>query len=105
MQKIEFKYKDNLSKDKWNYQHCFFSNIAECIKLYGLNEPDVEYEITNIEICIGGTVYVPFESFANVEFKKLGYQNAKEALLSGARIKGYEEEQKWLIEKYKEKKI
>ena len=46
MKEITFKYRDYLCNDgKWRTQHCIVESIDECIKIYGLNDPDVEYEI------------------------------------------------------------
>ena len=46
---IEFEYKDRFSNGKWNKQSCTVSSVAECIKIYGLNDGDVEYRITKVE--------------------------------------------------------
>ena len=49
MKKITFKYRDNLSNWEWRTQHCTVSSIEECIRIYGLNNNDVEYEIIEIK--------------------------------------------------------
>lgn len=48
MVEITFKYKDAWSKGRWNTQSCVVSSLDECIRIYGLKEPDVEYEIISI---------------------------------------------------------
>ena len=40
-----FKYKDYLSKGEWRTQHCTVESINECIRIYGLDEDDVEWEL------------------------------------------------------------
>ena len=45
---ITFKYKDWLSKGDWRTQHCTVNSINECIRIYGLNDPDVEYEFIEV---------------------------------------------------------
>lgn len=45
---IKFIYKDNFSHGDWICRHCVVPSVEECIKMYGLNEPDVEYEILSI---------------------------------------------------------
>lgn len=49
MVKITFKYKDVYSHGKWNTQSCVVGSVSECIRIYGLDEPDVEYEIISVE--------------------------------------------------------
>lgn len=55
MFKVEFKYKDELSKGKWNSQECILAQpnkaeaVKECIRIYGLNEPDVDYVIISVK--------------------------------------------------------
>lgn len=42
MKRIKFRYKDKYTKPgQWSEQ--------ECIKFYGLDQPDVEYEIVSVE--------------------------------------------------------
>lgn len=48
---ITFKYKDSYSRGKWNKQSCHVSDLAECIRIYGLDDPDVEYQIISIKEC------------------------------------------------------
>ena len=49
MFKITFKYKDAYSRGTWNTQSCVVGSVAECIRIYGLDESDVEYEIISVE--------------------------------------------------------
>ena len=49
MIEITFKYRDQYSNWEWRIQHCTVSSIDECIRIYGLNESDVEYEIIEIK--------------------------------------------------------
>ena len=49
MKHIKFRYKDEYSKGEWSYQECIVESVRECIKLYGLDQPDVEYEILSVE--------------------------------------------------------
>ena len=49
MKHITFRYADAMSNYEWRTQHCTVESIEECIRIYGLNEPDVEYEIISIE--------------------------------------------------------
>jgi len=46
---IKFKYKDKYTKGNWNTQECHVSSISECIRIYGLEESDVEYEILEVK--------------------------------------------------------
>ena len=48
MQKITFRYADELSNWQWRTQSCTVSSEAECIKIYGLGI-DCEYEILSVE--------------------------------------------------------
>lgn len=50
MLSITFKYKDYLSHGEWRTQHCTVNTIEECIRIYGLNDPNVEYEFIKV-IC------------------------------------------------------
>lgn len=45
MLNITFKYKDWLSGENWRTQHCTVSSVSEFIRIYGLNDDDVDYEI------------------------------------------------------------
>ena len=45
---IKFKYRDSMSNWQWREQECTVSSVAECIKIYGLNESDVDYEIIEV---------------------------------------------------------
>ena len=49
MLEITFKYRDQYSNWDWRTQHCTTTSLEECIRIYGLNEPDVEYEIIKIK--------------------------------------------------------
>lgn len=49
MKEITFEYRDAYSCGKWRTQHCHVRSVAECIKIYGLNESDVEYRIVEVK--------------------------------------------------------
>lgn len=51
MLRIEFRYKDKLSKGEWRYQECIVESFGECRRIYGLDsDPDVlEYEFLDSE--------------------------------------------------------
>ena len=49
MKKITFKFRDNLSNWEWRTRHCEVESIEECIRIYGLNDSDVDYEIITVE--------------------------------------------------------
>ena len=49
MLEITFKYRDWLSNFEWKTQHCTVDSIEECIRIYGLNDSDIEYEFIKIE--------------------------------------------------------
>lgn len=49
MLSITFKYKDYLSKGKWNTQHCTVESVNECIRIYGLDDDDVDWELISVE--------------------------------------------------------
>lgn len=49
MLSITFKYKDYLSKGEWRTQHCTVDSINECIRIYGLDDDDVEWELISAE--------------------------------------------------------
>lgn len=51
MKKITFRYRDSYSNWEWRTQHCIVPSVDECIKIYGLNDGSVEYEILEIEDC------------------------------------------------------
>lgn len=51
MKKITFRYRDSLSNWKWRTQHCIVLSVEECIRIYGLDDSSVEYEIIEIEDC------------------------------------------------------
>ena len=47
---ITFRYKDSLSRGKWNTQECVTESVESCKQFYGLGiDPDCEYEILNVE--------------------------------------------------------
>lgn len=49
MLSITFKYRDNLSNWEWKTRHCTVSSVEECIRIYGLNNGDVDYKIIEIK--------------------------------------------------------
>ena len=49
MYSITFKYADAMSNWEWRTQHCTVESVDECIRIYGLDEPGVEYEIVKVE--------------------------------------------------------
>ena len=49
MKEITFKYADALSNWEWRTQHCTVESVDECIRIYGLDNNDVEYEIISME--------------------------------------------------------
>jgi len=49
MLKIKFRYKDRYTEGTWSEQECVASSIKECKEFYGLDQPDVEYEIVSVE--------------------------------------------------------
>ena len=50
MKRIKFKYKDKYTKPgQWSEQECVMESVRECIKFYGLDQPDVEYKIVSVE--------------------------------------------------------
>ena len=51
MKKITFRYRDSLSNWQWRTQHCTVSSVEEGIKIYGLDDNSVDYEILEIEDC------------------------------------------------------
>ena len=48
MKHIKFRYRDNWSNWEWREQECEVSSLRECIKIYGLDQGDVDYEIIEI---------------------------------------------------------
>lgn len=49
MKEITFRYKDSLSRGEWRTQHCIVESVNECIRIYGLDEDDVDYEIIEVK--------------------------------------------------------
>ena len=50
MKRIKFRYKDKYTKPgHWSEQECVASSIKECKDFYGLDQPDVEYQIISVE--------------------------------------------------------
>ena len=49
MKKITFRFKDWLSKGEWRTRHCTVESVDECIRIYGLDDSDVEYEILEVK--------------------------------------------------------
>lgn len=48
MVKVDFRYKDELSNWEWRNQSCTVTDVNKCIEFYGLDKPDVEYEILKV---------------------------------------------------------
>lgn len=47
---VKFKYRDEYSNGKWNTQECTVPSVAECIKIYGLDQCEHEIlEVTGTE--------------------------------------------------------
>ena len=46
---ITFKYKDSFSRGEWKTQHCTVESINECIRIYELNNDDVEWELIEVK--------------------------------------------------------
>ena len=49
MKEITFRYADAMSNYEWRTQHCTVSSVEECIRIYGLSEPGVDYEILEVK--------------------------------------------------------
>lgn len=49
MLSIKFRYRDKMSNWQWREQRCEVSSVAECIRIYGLDAGDVDYEIIEVE--------------------------------------------------------
>lgn len=49
MKEITFKYRDYMSNGEWRKQHCTVESVDECIRIYGLDDSDVEYEIIEVK--------------------------------------------------------
>ena len=49
MKEITFKYRDSMSNWEWRWQSCIVSSVAECIRIYGLDKGDVDYEILEVK--------------------------------------------------------
>jgi hypothetical protein len=49
MMHIKFRYQDQFTRGNWSVTECYVRSLAECIKIYGLNEPGVKYEIIEKE--------------------------------------------------------
>jgi hypothetical protein len=50
MLEITFRYKDAMSSWEWREQSCIVSSLAECIRIYGIDQGDVEYEVLHIRV-------------------------------------------------------
>lgn len=48
MKLITFRYRDSYSNWQWRTQYCIVSDLAECVRIYGLGL-DCDYEIISIE--------------------------------------------------------
>lgn len=47
---IKFRYQDEYTKPGcWSEQECTMSSVQECIKFYGLDQPDVTYQIVEVK--------------------------------------------------------
>ncbi len=49
MLEIKFKYRDSLSNWEWRNQSCTVSSLRECVRIYGLDNSDVDYEILEVK--------------------------------------------------------
>ena len=49
MKRIKFKYADSLSNWEWREQSCTIDSVDECIRIYGLLDGDVNYEILEVQ--------------------------------------------------------
>lgn len=50
MKRIKFRYKDKYTKPgQWSEQVAVMSSVKECIEFYGLNQPDVTYQIVEVK--------------------------------------------------------
>ena len=50
MLNITFKFKDNYcAPDHWVTRHCTVPSVEECIRIYGLEDSDVEYRIIEMQ--------------------------------------------------------
>jgi len=49
MKEITFKFRDSWSDGRWITRHCTMESVDECIHMYGLDEPSVEYEIIEVK--------------------------------------------------------
>ena len=49
MKEITFEYRDYMSNGEWRKQHCTVESIDECIRIYGLEDPDVQYTILEVK--------------------------------------------------------
>ena len=48
MLRIEFEYRDEMSKWQWRKQSCIMSSVEECKRIYGLGV-DCEYRIVSVK--------------------------------------------------------
>ena len=46
---ITFKYKDWRSKGQWNVQQCTVESINEFIRIYELDDDNVDWELISVE--------------------------------------------------------
>ena len=51
MVRVDFKYRDQMSRGEWREQSCIVSSVQECKDIYGLDtDPTIiEYQIVNVE--------------------------------------------------------
>lgn len=60
---IRFKYRDEFCKDgKWNEQECIVSSVAECKRIYGLDQCEHEIlEVKEVKISFDGKTLTEFK--------------------------------------------
>ena len=49
MKEITFKFRDTMSGWKWRKRTCTVESIDECIRIYGLDDYDVDFEIIEVK--------------------------------------------------------
>lgn len=49
MKDITFEYKDAYSNGEWRRQKCHVESLEQCIRIYGLFQPDVECRILEVK--------------------------------------------------------
>lgn len=48
MLKIKFKYADEWGNWEWHTRECIVESVQECVRIYGLLEDDVKFEMISI---------------------------------------------------------